>query len=76
MFASVETDIMPNILKHEPYFKEVDLDLDDLMANMMDDDPNNEEPDRTDFNFLNPSLLDVEPGDDGNTSIHPHPSRR
>ena len=66
-FASVETDIKQNILKHEPYFEEVDLDLDDLMANMMDadGDPNNEGPDRTDFNFLNPDLLDVEGNNEG-----------
>ena len=68
-FVSVETDIKQNILKHEPYFEEVDLDLDDLMANMMDDDddPDNEGPNRTDFNFLNPDLLDVNGGNhDGN----------
>ena len=61
MFAFVEDNIKPNILKHEPYFEQVDLDLDDMMANMMDDDdPNNEGPDRTDFNFLNPDLLDID----------------
>ena len=68
-FVGVETDIKKNILKHEPYFEEVDLDLDDLMASMMDDDddPDNEGPNRTDFNFLNPDLLDVNAGNnDGN----------
>ena len=56
-------------MKHEPYFEELDLDLDNLMANMMDDDddPDNEGPNRTDFNFLNPDLLDVNGGNnDGN----------
>ena len=62
MYADVESDIKPNILKHDPYFEEVDLDLDDLMANMMDDDPNNDGPSRTDFNFLNPDLLDLDGG--------------
>ena len=69
-FASVETNIKRNILKHEPYFEELDLDLDNLMANMMDDDPTNEGPDRTDFNFLNPDLLDVDAGNSDRDSTN------
>ena len=69
MYAYVEIDIKKNILKHEPYFEQVDLDLDDMMANIMDDDPNNAGPDRTDFNFLNPDLLDVDVAtNDGNVT--------
>ena len=63
-FANVESEIKTNILKHDPHFEEVDLDLDNLMSNMMDDDHNNVGPDRTDFNFLNPSLLDLDFGHD------------
>ena len=74
-YAFVESIIKKNILKHEPYFEQVDLDLDDMMANMMDDDPNNNNagPDRADFNFLNPDLLDVDEGsnDQNDTNFTP-----
>ena len=59
-FASVESQIKSDILKHDPYFEEVDLDLDNLVANMIDDEHSNVGPDRTDFNFLNPDLLDLD----------------
>ena len=61
MYEHVELDIKPNILKHEPYFEQLELDLDDMLDNVIDDDSDYEgqEYDANEFNFLNPDLLDV-----------------
>ena len=69
MYEHVELDIKPNILTHEPYFEQLELDLDDMLDNVMDDDSDYEgqECDTNEFNFLNPDLLDVDVEDnDGN----------
>ena len=60
MYKHVEEDIKPNILRHEPYFESQDmnLDLNDLERFDNDEDDNNDN--RTQFNFLNPDLLDLD----------------
>jgi hypothetical protein len=68
MYEHVAEDIRPNILKHDPYFEQVDLDLDDMLANVRDEDAENEgQGNRSEFNFLNPDLIDVDlQNNDGN----------
>ena len=60
MYEDVASYIRPNILKHEPGFERVDLDLDSMLDNIMTDSDDDENVNCSEFNFLNPDLIDVD----------------
>ena len=71
MYEHVADDIRPNILKHDPYFEQVDFDLDTMLDDVMDYDSDNEGDGNTsEFNFLNPDLIDVDQQDNDASNVN------
>ena len=76
-FGQVESTIKPNILKHDSYFGQYEIDPDDLLDNY---NPTSESEfdneDDNEFGMINPDLLDLDFDDDSGTSTAPNASTR
>ena len=70
-YSNVESIIRRNILKHDPYFEKCDMNLDDMLENQVDFDSEDDDgpENRSEFNFINPELLDYDTSDQPSNGI-------
>ena len=72
-FDEVESDILPNIQRHDAFYGKFDLDDEDLLNNCYDssDDDDDDDDNDNEFGMLHPDLLDLDMEADSGTNNGP-----